>query len=162
MQHALNTQGLYNSVNLNKREITLDLGQDEGRSLLWRLLPRFDILFDNFRPTVLPAWGITVEALGALRPGLIWASISGYGADGPYQQYPAIGSTVEPMSGLSSLLGYEGDLGMNTGGLYPDPVAGYCLAAAVVAAIHRRNRTDSPRSAAHRPVDDGSRGDYVR
>jgi crotonobetainyl-CoA:carnitine CoA-transferase CaiB-like acyl-CoA transferase len=144
VQHALNTQGLYNSVNLNKREITLDLGSDEGRKLFWKLLPRFDILVDNFRPTVLPGWGVTVEALGALRPGLIWASLSGYGASGPYQQYPAIGSTIEPMSGLSSLLGYEGDLGMNTGGLYPDPVSGYGLAVAIVAAIHRRDRTGSP------------------
>jgi crotonobetainyl-CoA:carnitine CoA-transferase CaiB-like acyl-CoA transferase len=144
VQHALNTQGLYNSVNLNKREMTLDLGSEEGRKLFWQLLPRFDILVDNFRPTVLPAWGVTVEALGTLRTGLIWASLSGYGANGPYQQYPAIGSTIEPMSGLSSLLGYDGDLGMNTGGLYPDPVSGYGLAAAILAALHRRDRTGSP------------------
>jgi crotonobetainyl-CoA:carnitine CoA-transferase CaiB-like acyl-CoA transferase len=125
LQHALDTQGLYNSVNLNKREITLDLAQDEERRIFWQLLPRFDVLVDNFRPTVLPAWGVTMEALAGPHPGFIWASLSGYGADGPYREYPAIGSTIEPMSGLSSLLGYDGDLGMNTGGLYPDPVSGY-------------------------------------
>jgi crotonobetainyl-CoA:carnitine CoA-transferase CaiB-like acyl-CoA transferase len=144
VQHALNTQGLYNSVNLNKREVTLDLGQERGRQILWDLLPRFDILADNFRPTVMPSWGITLEKLHALRPGMIWASISGYGAGGPYREYPANGATTEPMAGLSSLHGYEGDPGMNTGGLYPDPIAGYFFAATVMAALHHRDRTGEP------------------
>ncbi len=143
-QHPLNTQGLYNSVNLNKREITLDLAQERGRDLLWRLLPRFDILADNFRPTVIPSWGITLEKLHAMRPGIVWASISGYGSDGPFRDYPANGATTEPMAGLSSLHGYEGDTGMNTGGLYPDPVAGYFMAATVLAALNHRDRTGEP------------------
>jgi crotonobetainyl-CoA:carnitine CoA-transferase CaiB-like acyl-CoA transferase len=144
VQHPLNTQGLYNSVNLNKREVTLDLRQERGRDLFWRLLPRFDVVADNFRPTVMPSWGITLEKLHELRPGMIWASISGYGADGPYREYPANGATTEPMSGLSSLHGYEGDPGMNTGGLYPDPVAGYFFAATVLAALSHRDRTGEP------------------
>ena len=144
VQHPLNTQGLYNSVNLNKREITLDLRQERGREVFWRLLPRFDILADNFRPSVMPAWGITLEKLHELRPGMIWASISAYGSDGPYMQYPGNGATTEPMSGLSSLHGYEGDIGMNTGGLYPDPVAGYLFAATVMAALAHRDRTGAP------------------
>ncbi len=146
VQHPLNTQGLYNSVNLNKREITLDLSQPRGREILWELLPRFDILLDNFRPTVMPSWGITLEKLHALRPGMIWASISGYGETGPYSDYPANGATTEPMAGLSSLHGYEGDTGMNTGGLYPDPIAGYFLIATVMAALaHRDNSGQAQR-----------------
>ena len=121
-QHPLNTQGQYNSVNLHKREVTLDLRQERGRELMWELLPRFDILVDNFRPTVMPSWGITLGKLHELRPGMIWASISGYGESGPYREYPANGATTEPMAGFSSLHGYEGDPGMNSGGLYPDPV----------------------------------------
>jgi crotonobetainyl-CoA:carnitine CoA-transferase CaiB-like acyl-CoA transferase len=143
-QHALNTQGLYNSVNLNKREITLDLRHERGKEILWQLLPRFDILADNFRPTVMPSWGITLEKLHELRPGMIWASISGYGESGPYAAYPANGATTEPMSGLSSLHGYAGDPGMNTGGLYPDPIAGYFLVATIMAAIHHRDQTGEP------------------
>lgn len=143
-QHPLNTQGLYNSVNLNKRELALDLRDDRGRDLFWRLLPRFDVLVDNFRPTVMPGWGVTLERLHHLRPGMIWASVSGYGATGPYARYPANGSTTEPMSGLSSIHGYAGDSGMNTGGLFPDPVSGYFLAASVIAALHARDRTGEP------------------
>ena len=143
-QHPANTQGLYNSVNLNKRGITLDLAQDRGRELFWELLPRFDILADNFRPTVLPRWGMTLETLNAARPGIVYASISAYGTEGPLREYPGNGATTEPMSGLSSLHGYEGDPGMNTGGLYPDPVAGYFFAGAVLAALHQRDQTGEP------------------
>lgn len=154
-QHAANTQGHYNSVNLHKREITLDLRKERGREILWRLLPRFDIVADNFRPGVLPSWSITLEKLHALRPGMIWASISGYGESGPYRDYPANGNTTEPMAGLSSLHGYdypapepEPDDGpiqrgraMNTGGLFPDPIGGYFLVATVLAALAHRDRS---------------------
>jgi crotonobetainyl-CoA:carnitine CoA-transferase CaiB-like acyl-CoA transferase len=143
-QHAANTQGLYNSVNLNKRELTLDLRSKRGMELFWDLVPGFDILAENFRPTVLPAWGITLDTLQAKRPGMILASISGYGTEGPYREYPANGATTEPMSSLSSLHGYEGDPGMNTGGLYPDPVAGYFWAASVLAALHQRDQSGEP------------------
>ncbi|MEM7078526.1 MAG: CoA transferase, partial [Pseudomonadota bacterium] len=140
-QHALNTQGLYNSVNLNKRELTLDLRHERGQQLMWDLIPRFDIIIDNFRANVMPRWGITLEKLHELRPGMIWASISGYGSAGPYSDYPANGATTEPMSGLSSIHGYAGDAGMNTGGLFPDPMSGYFMAATVMAALHHRDAT---------------------
>ena len=141
VQHPLNTQGLYNSVNLNKREVTIDLSDPRGRDILWRLLPRFDVLVDNFRPSVMPSWGITLEKLHRFRPGMIWASVSAYGEDGPYREYPGNGTTTEPMAGFSSLHGYEGESGKNSGGLYPDPVAGYFLAATILAALRHRDET---------------------
>ena len=139
-QHRLNTQGLYNSVNMNKRAITLDMSTAEGQAIFWEMVPRFDIVAENFTPHVMRKWGITLEKLAAARPGIIFASLSGYGGDGPYVDYPANGATTEPMSGMSSLHGYLGDLGMNTGGLSPDPISGYFFAAAILAALHRRER----------------------
>lgn len=144
-QHPRNTQGHYNSVNLHKREITLNLGTDRGKELLWKLLPNFDMVVDNFRPNVLPNWGVTLESLHKVRPGAIWASISGYGEYGPYARYPANGATTEPMAGLSSIHGYEGDVGgMNTGGLFPDPISGYSLVATILAALSHRDATGEP------------------
>ena len=140
-QHPANTQGHYNAVNLHKREVNLDLTSAAGQDILWRLLPKFDVVVDNFRPTVLPKWGITLKRLHELKPGMVWASISGYGEDGPYRDYPANGATTEPMAGLSSLHGYAGDRGMNTGGLFPDPIGGYFLVATVLAALEHRDRT---------------------
>ena len=72
---------------------------------------------------------------------MIWASVSGYGETGPYWDYPANGATTEPMAGLSSIHGYEGDRGMNTGGLYPDPIGGYFVVATIMAALAHRDRT---------------------
>ena len=143
-QHVPNTQGHYNSVNLHKREIDLDLTHPKGQELLWELIPNFDMLIDNFRPSVLPRWGVTLERLHAIKPGMIWASISGYGESGPYSHYPANGATTEPMAGLSSIHGYDGDLGMNTGGLYPDPISGYFLVATIMAALEHRDHTGEP------------------
>ena len=141
-QHPENTQGLFNAVNLNKRGIALDLGSDAGKDLFWRMLPRFDVVCENFRPGVLEGWGITLETLSQARPDIILAAISGYGVTGPYASYPANGATTEPMSGLSSLHGYEGDDGMNTAGLYPDPISGYTMTGALLAALQRRDATD--------------------
>ncbi|HKJ73717.1 MAG TPA: CoA transferase, partial [Alphaproteobacteria bacterium] len=67
--------------------------------------------------------------------------LSGYGQDGPLSRYPANGNTTEPMSGLSSINGYEGDAGANTGGLIPDPISGYYFAGAIMAALAFRQRT---------------------
>ena len=143
-QHVPNTQGHYNSVNLHKREIDLDLTHPKGQEILWQLIPKFDMLIDNFRPSVLPRWGVTLDRLNDVKPGMIWASISGYGESGPYSHYPANGATTEPMAGLASVHGYDGDLGMNTGGLYPDPISGYFLVATIMAALEHRDRTGEP------------------
>ena len=143
-QHPQNAQGVYNAVNLNKRGITLDLSTDEGKDIFWRMAPNFDVICENFRPGVLDGWGITLDTLAAKRPDVILASISGYGVTGPFSAYPANGATTEPMSGLSSIHGYDGDPGMNTGGLYPDSISGYAMAAAIIAALTRRERVDGP------------------
>ncbi|MDE2892910.1 MAG: CoA transferase [Chloroflexota bacterium] len=143
-QHPVNLQGVYNAVNLNKRGITLDLGTDEGKEIFWRMMPKFDVVCENFRPGVLEGWGITLESLAEQRSDVILASISGYGATGPFSAYPANGATTEPMSGLSSIHGYEGDPGMNTGGLYPDSISGYSMAGAIIAALARRERVTGP------------------
>ena len=138
-QSRLNTNGMYNSVNLDKRAITLDMTQPEGRDIFWRLVPRFDVVADNFSPHVMPNWGITLASLRAVRPDIILASVSGFGTVGPFAEYPANGHTIEPMSGFASIHGYEGDAAANTGGLIPDPISGYYFAAAILAALHDRD-----------------------
>lgn len=141
VQDRLNTNGMYNTVNLNKRAITLDVSQPEGMEIFWELIPNFDILADNFSPHVMTKWGVTMETLREKRPDIIFASLSGYGRTGPLADYPANGATTEPMAGLSSIHGYEGDTAQNTGGLIPDPISGYYLAGTILAALHHRERT---------------------
>jgi len=140
-QNPLNTNGMYNTANLNKRAITLDMTQPQGIEMFWEMVPGFDIVADNFSPHVMPNWGVTLETLREKRPDIILASISGYGRYGPLSEYPANGATTEPMAGLASIHGYEGDEAMNTGGLIPDPISGFHFAAAIMAALYHRERT---------------------
>lgn len=140
-QSPLNTNGMYNSVNLNKKAITLDMQDPIGRELFWRMVPAFDVVADNFSPHVMASWDITMETLKASRADIIFASLSGYGGAGPMAEYPANGATTEPMSGLSAIHGYENDTPMNTGGLIPDPICGYYFAAAILTALFHRQQT---------------------
>ena len=140
-QNPLNTNGMYNTVNLNKRAITLDMASPEGKSMFWELVPRFDILCENFSPHVLNSWGVTLSTLREKRPDIIYASLSGYGHTGPYAEFPANGATTEPMAGLASIHGYEGDESQNTGGLIPDPITGFYFASSILAALHHRHNT---------------------
>ncbi len=140
-QTGINTNGMYNSVNLNKRAITLDVTHPRGRDIFWRLIPKFDVLVDNFSPHVTTNWGVTLETLRAHRPDIIFASVSGYGRHGPLADYPANGATTEPMAGLASIHGYPGGEPMNTGGLIPDPISGYTLTVAILAALNYRKST---------------------
>ena len=140
-QSPLNTNGMFNSVNMCKRAITLDMTDPEGREMFWQMVSGFDVVAENFSPHVMSSWGITLEALQEKRPDIIFASLSGYGRQGPLSEFPANGSTTEPMSGLSSLNGYEDGQVMNTGGLYPDPVCGYYFAMAIMTALLHRQAT---------------------
>lgn len=140
-QDPLNTNGMYNTVNLNKRAITLDMASPEGKEMFWEMIPKFDILCENFSPHVLSSWGVTLETLQEKRPDIILASLSGYGQSGPFSEFPANGATTEPMAGLAAMHGYEGDNSQNTGGLIPDPITGFYFAASILSALHHRYTT---------------------
>jgi crotonobetainyl-CoA:carnitine CoA-transferase CaiB-like acyl-CoA transferase len=136
---AYDLNPLFNSVNLGKRSITLDLAAPEGRDLFRRLVPRFDFVAENFSPRVMGNLGIGYADLCQLRPGIVLVSMSAYGATGPWSPVPGIGGTIEPSSGMSALLGYPGGPPLNSGHMYPDPVAGlYGLGAVATALAHRR------------------------
>jgi crotonobetainyl-CoA:carnitine CoA-transferase CaiB-like acyl-CoA transferase len=139
--HPWNCNPLYNSVNLNKRCITLDLQTTEGLEVFRQLLPHADFVAENFSPRVLGNLGIGFEEMRAIKPDVILCSLSAYGHDGPWANIPGIGGTIEPTSGMSALLGYEGGAPINSGQMYPDAVAGFYGCAAIVAAIRHRNRT---------------------
>jgi crotonobetainyl-CoA:carnitine CoA-transferase CaiB-like acyl-CoA transferase len=136
---AYDLNPLFNSVNLGKRSITLDLAAPQGRDLFRRLVPRFDFVAENFSPRVMGNLGIAYADLCQLRPDIVLVSMSAYGATGPWSPVPGIGGTIEPSSGMSALLGYPGGPPLNSGHMYPDPVAGlYGLGAVATALAHRR------------------------
>jgi crotonobetainyl-CoA:carnitine CoA-transferase CaiB-like acyl-CoA transferase len=132
---------LFNSVNMGKRSITLDLAAPEGVGLFRALVPRFDFVVENFSPRVLGNLGIAYPDLRALREDIVLVSMSAYGATGPWSPVPGIGGTIEPSSGMSAVLGYPDGPPLNSGHMYPDPVAGLYGLGAVITALAHRQRT---------------------
>jgi crotonobetainyl-CoA:carnitine CoA-transferase CaiB-like acyl-CoA transferase len=91
------------SSNRGKRSVTLDLRSEAGRALLLRVLPRFDVLVENFRPGVMAGLGLAAEDLLERAPRLVYCGISGFGADGPYRDRPGFDQIAQGMSGFMSL-----------------------------------------------------------
>ena len=88
--------------NLSKRSITIDLKADAGRELFVRLVPRFDVVAENYKPGAMQRMGLGYEALARVHPALVYLSISGFGnlVESPYGDWPAYAPIVEAMAGL--------------------------------------------------------------
>jgi formyl-CoA transferase len=129
------------SSNRSKRSLALDVKGEEGKKLLLRLLPQFDVLVENFRPDVMDRLDLGPKRLLELHPRLIFASISGFGATGPYRDRPGFDQIAQGMSGLMSLTGTEETGPMRHGLAIGDLVAGLYGAQGILAALHARERT---------------------
>ncbi|NIQ92838.1 MAG: CoA transferase, partial [Desulfuromonadales bacterium] len=100
-----------------------------------------DFIAENFSPRVMGNLGIDYDSLKQIKPDIVMAGMSAYGATGPWANVPGIGGTIEPSSGMSALLGYKDEHPMNSGQMYPDPVAGICGMSAILLALLQRDRT---------------------
>lgn len=140
-ERPYNRSYLANSVNRNKLGITLDLSSAEGKALFLDLARTADVVTENFTPRVLGNLGIGYDVLNTVRPEVILLSMPAFGLSGRYHDFPGIGGTVEPMAANASLLGEPHGKPQVSGVMYPDAVAGLNGAAAVLAALHNRDRT---------------------
>jgi crotonobetainyl-CoA:carnitine CoA-transferase CaiB-like acyl-CoA transferase len=129
------------SSNRGKRSLTLDLRDPRGRELVLRLLPRFDVLVENFRPGVMQAWGLSAQALTQRFPRLVYCAISGFGADGPYRDRPGFDQIAQGMSGFMSLTGTEQSGPTRAGLAIGDLLAGMFGAHGVQLALLERERS---------------------
>lgn len=145
-KHPWNCNPLFNSVNLGKESITLELSTPEGVDVFKRLVAEADFVAENFKPGVMKKLGIDYDTLRMIKPDLIFCSISGYGQTGPWSSLPAIGGTIEPTSGMAALLGYQDEAPMNSGQMYPDPVAALYGFSAIALALYHRERTGEGQS----------------
>jgi formyl-CoA transferase/CoA:oxalate CoA-transferase len=129
------------SSNRGKRSITLDLKSEEGRELVWRMLPRFDVVIENYRPGVMERLGLGPEAVAERHPRTIYARISGFGADGPYAGRPGFDQIAQGMSGFMSLTGTPESGPTRAGIAIGDLLAGIFAAQGVQLALLSRERT---------------------
>jgi crotonobetainyl-CoA:carnitine CoA-transferase CaiB-like acyl-CoA transferase len=136
------------SGNINKRSIAIDAGKPEGRSALLRLAKQADVLVENFRTGVMARLGLDYASLKALNPGLVYCSVSGFGAHGPYATKAATDSVLQAFTGMlvangvkTSVNGVAGLIPKRIGLYVPDNISAIYAAQAVSAALYERTET---------------------
>jgi crotonobetainyl-CoA:carnitine CoA-transferase CaiB-like acyl-CoA transferase len=131
----------YLSVNRNKQGLAVDLKDQRGRELVARLAERADVLVENFKSGDIARYGLSYEELARRNPGLIYASITGYGQTGPRSGEPGYDAAIQAMSGLMAMTGEPGGGPVKVGVAWVDVLAGVHAAAGILAALHERQRT---------------------
>ena len=132
---------MHATVNRNKRSLVLDLRKTEGRDLFLRLAKTADVLVENFRPGTLEAWGLGYDAVRAVRPDVVYVSISGYGQFGPLADRVGYDPLAQAMSGFLSLNGSPDGEPVKSPTFLADDLAGVHAALAALAALRHRDHT---------------------
>jgi formyl-CoA transferase len=136
--------GLYSphfiAFNRNKRSVALDLQSEAGKAALRALLRESDVLLDNYRSGVMDRLGLSAEFIRSEYPRLIWCSITGFGADGPYADRPAYDAVAGALSGLASLM-LDPASPAASGPTIADNITGMYAAHGVLGALYEREKT---------------------
>lgn len=128
----------YENLHRNKESLTLNMKEPEGLAILHALVRTADVFIENYRPDVKYRLGIGPENLRAINPRLVYASISGFGQDGPYANWPGFDSIAQGMGGLMSVTGKPGEGPMRVGIPIADLCSGHFCAQAIMAALLER------------------------
>ncbi|MGY4651297.1 CaiB/BaiF CoA transferase family protein [Mycobacterium sp. URHB0021] len=129
------------AANRNKKSVTVDLKNEEGRAVVARLVEICDVVYENFRPGVMTRLGIGYDDCAKINPSVIYASAYGYGSDGPYERRPGQDVLAQAIGGFGAMnIGADGRP-MPVGMSVTDLLGGMNGAIAVLAALRHRERT---------------------
>jgi formyl-CoA transferase len=128
----------FQNLQRNKRGLSLDLKHPDGRAILERIVASADVVVENFRPDVKDRLRINYEDLRKVNPRLVYASISGFGQDGPYAKRPGFDQIAQGMGGLMSITGIPGQGPVRAGIPIADLTAGLLTALGILTALHER------------------------
>jgi crotonobetainyl-CoA:carnitine CoA-transferase CaiB-like acyl-CoA transferase len=135
----------YLSANRGKRSITVDIASAEGQALLRELASHCDVVLENFKVGHLKRYGLDYDTLKAIKPDLVYCSVTGFGQDGPYAHRPGYDFLIQGMGGLMSITGERDDLPgggpQKAGVAITDLMTGMYATVAVLAALTHRDRT---------------------
>ena len=131
----------FQNLHRNKRSLVLNLKDERGKDILKKLVQKADVLVENYRPDVKKRLGIDYEDLKPLNPGLVYASISGFGQTGPYKNRPGYDQIAQGMGGLMSITGEPGSGPWRVGIPVADLSAGLLAAQGVLVALLERERS---------------------
>ena len=133
--------GDFQNLHRNKRSVTLNLKKPEGIAALKRMVKKADVLVENFRPDVKRRLGIDYKTLSKINPKLIYASISGFGQDGPYANRPGFDQIAQGMGGLMSVTGLPGQGPVRVGIPIADLSAGLLTSLGILVALLEREKS---------------------
>jgi formyl-CoA transferase len=143
--HDTTEAAYYLSANRGKRSVTVDIASPEGQALVRELARHSDVVLENFKVGHLKRYGLDYESLKAIKPGLVYCSITGFGQDGPYAHRAGYDFLVQGMGGLMSVTGERDDLPgggpQKVGVALTDLMTGMYATVAVLAALTHRDRT---------------------
>ena len=131
----------FQNLHRNKRSLTLNLKASEGVAVMQRLVARADVVVENYRPDVKFRLGVDYESLKAINPRIVYASISGFGQDGPYRDRPGFDQIAQGMGGLMSITGEPGHGPMRVGIPVADLTAGIFAAMGILIALLEREQS---------------------
>jgi len=129
------------SVNRGKKSIVLDLKAPEAKEIVYSLVPKVDVVTENFSPGTMERLGFDYETFRKLNPGLVYASTSGFGHTGPYRDRGAVDAIVQGMGGVMSMTGHEGGPPARAGYSIGDMAAGMFTAIGVLSALVERSKS---------------------
>jgi CoA:oxalate CoA-transferase len=132
---------VFSILNRGKKSITLELKSEEGQKIARDLVAKGDILLENFTPGVMDRLGLGYDEMKKLNPGLVYASLSGFGQAGPYAGKPAFDMVAQAMGGLMSVTGFPENPPTKCGPAIADLSGGAYTVIAILAALQHRNST---------------------
>jgi crotonobetainyl-CoA:carnitine CoA-transferase CaiB-like acyl-CoA transferase len=132
---------LFLTFNRNKKSAVINLKTDAGRSLFYELVKVSDVVIDNFRPGVLERLKVDYATLSAINPRIIQCSVTGFGAEGAYRDYPALDIIIQAISGYLAITGEPGRPPVRVGIPLADLCGGIFSCEGILAALYRRSRT---------------------
>ena len=131
----------FQNLHRNKRSMTLNLKDETGRAIFMALAERADVVVENYRPDVKGRLRIAYDELKAVNPAIVYASISGFGQDGPYSKRPGFDQIAQGMGGLMSITGLPGQGPVRVGIPIADLCAGLFAAQGILVALLERERS---------------------
>ena len=136
-----NASGVFNDCNTSKLSLSVDIKTPDGIDIVKSVVSVSDIVVNNFRGDQMDKWGLGYEDLVKLKPDIIMISQTMAGQDGPNSRLRAYGPTISSLTGLDSLVGYEGELPLGMGHAYADPNVGLHSTLLALSALEQRRRT---------------------
>jgi len=141
MEVNLNTSGNFNDTNVNKKSLSLNVRSAKGLEIVRKLIAVSDIVIENFSSRVLRKWGLGYEEMCAIKPDIVYVSMSGYGHTGRNHHYTTFGPIAQAASGLTMLSGLPGEPPAGWGWSYMDDTGGMYGAMCALTGLYHRNLT---------------------